>query len=149
MFENMIGKRSEKVLNAVEGGAVKKFAEAIGDAHPIYLDRGYAEGTTYGKNIAPPTFPTVFEYGKIEGLELQRAGLIHGEQQYRYERPLFVGEELRCWLEVEDYREKQGSVGKLGFLAIKSSGESPSGDPIFSSTQVIVITETVRKGMEP
>lgn len=147
MFEKVIGKRSEKVLNTVERGAVKKFADAIGDNHPIYVDRDYGAATRYGKNIAPPTFPRVFEYGTIEGLELPKAGLIHGEQQYHYERPLLVGEDVYCWTEVENYKEKTGASGKMGFLTIKGYGETPSGDPIFTATQVIIITEAVRKEM--
>ena len=38
MLKDTIGKRSEKVKNTIERGAVKKFAEAIGDFSPIYFD---------------------------------------------------------------------------------------------------------------
>ncbi|MFC0613149.1 MaoC family dehydratase N-terminal domain-containing protein [Scopulibacillus daqui] len=145
MFEQVIGTRSKKVCNIVEKGAVKKFAEAIGDPHPIYLDENYAEKTRYKKNIAPPTFPRVFEYGTIPGLELPKAGLIHGEQHYEYRRPLFVGEVLYCYSEVENYYEKQGSQGNLGFLVIKSVGEDELGNEVFTSKQVVVITDAVRK----
>ena len=38
MFTELIGKRSIPVKNVVERGAVRKFAEAIGDTAPIYVD---------------------------------------------------------------------------------------------------------------
>ena len=96
MFKDQIGKQSNKVKNAVEKGAVKKFAEAIGDLHPIYFDEEVGEKSRYKKNIATPTFPRTFDYGVIDGLDLPNKGLIHGEQTFHYVRPLFVGEEIYC-----------------------------------------------------
>lgn len=147
MLEHLIGKRSNKVLNVVERGAVKKFAQAIGDAHPIYIDEEYGTQTRYKNNIAPPTFPMVFDYGEIEGLNIHQAGLIHGEQQFNYQRPLLIGEALTCFQEVENYYERSGSSGTMGFLAIKSSGEDHEGKTVFTSKIVIIITEAVRKEM--
>ncbi|SFA54279.1 Acyl dehydratase [Parageobacillus thermantarcticus] len=147
MFSEYIGRCSNKVKNVVERGAVKKFAEAIGDSHPIYWDEETGKKSRYQRNIAPPTFPRVFDYGAIEGLKLPSKGLIHGEQRFHYERPLYVGEELYCYSKVEDYYEKQSSMGKLGFLVITNYGEDSSGNVIFTSTSTIIITETVRKAM--
>ena len=147
MFAEHIGKCSNKVKNVVERGAVKKFAEAIGDPHPIYWDEETGKKSRYQRNIAPPTFPRVFDYGVIEGLKLPSKGLIHGEQRFHYERPLFVGEELYCYAKVEDYYEKQSSMGELGFLVITNYGEDPYGSVIFTSTSTIIITEAVRKAM--
>ncbi|QPA32591.1 MaoC family dehydratase N-terminal domain-containing protein [Thermaerobacillus caldiproteolyticus] len=147
MFTEHIGKCSNKVKNIVERSAVKKFAEAIGDPNPIYWDEETGKKSRYKNNIAPPTFPRVFDYGVIDELKLPSKGLIHGEQIFHYERPLLVGEEIICYSKVEDYYEKKGSIGKLGFLVIKSYGEDPSGQIIFTSTQTIIITEAVRKAM--
>ncbi|GLH62529.1 MaoC family dehydratase N-terminal domain-containing protein [Parageobacillus sp. G301] len=147
MFAEHIGKCSNKVKNVVERGAVKKFAEAIGDPHPIYWDEETGKRSRYKTNIAPPTFPRVFDYGVIEGLKLPSKGLIHGEQRFHYERPLYVGEELYCYSKVEDYYEKKSSMGELGFLVITNYGEDPSGNVIFTSTSTIIITEAVRKAM--
>lgn len=142
MFEQSIGKRSRTVKNMVERGAVKKFAEAIGDPHPIFMDE-----ESYSRNMAPPTFPRVFDYGVIEGLDLPKKGLIHGEQNYHYERPLYVGEEILCYAEVEDYYERSGKSGDMGFLKVKRYGEDLEGQLIFSEEQVIIITEAVRREM--
>lgn len=148
MYKHMIGKRSEKVLNTVERGAVKKFAESIGDEHPLYLDPEYGKKSRYGRNIAPVTFPRVFDYGEVKGLNRPSAGLIHGEQRYHYERPLYVGEDIYCYAEVKDYYEKTGGSGKMGFLVVDNNGEDLDGNTIFTSTSVVIITEAVRKEME-
>lgn len=140
-----MAKKSAKVKNIVERGAVKKFAEAIGDLHPIYYDEEVGEKSRYKKNIAPPTFPRVFDYGVIEGLHLPNKGLIHGEQSFHYNRPLFVGEEIYCYTTIKNYFEKKGSFGEMGFLVIENIGEDAAGKVIFSSTSTVIISEAVRK----
>lgn len=145
MFSDQVGKRSTKVKNVVERGAVKKFAEAIGDLHPIYFDEETGRNTRFRNNIAPPTFPRTFDYGVIEGFNLPNKGLIHGEQTFHYERPLVVGEEILCYSEVKKYFEKKGNFGEMGFLILESFGEDLAGNTIFSSTSTVVISEAVRK----
>ncbi|MCM3690593.1 MaoC family dehydratase N-terminal domain-containing protein [Neobacillus niacini] len=145
MFSNQVGKRSNKVKNDVERGAVKKFAEAIGDLHPIYFDVEVGRNSRFKNNIAPPTFPRTFDYGVIDRLNLPTKGLIHGEQTFHYERPLVVGEEILCYSEVKKYFEKKGNFGEMGFLVLESFGEDLAGNTIFSSTSTIVISEAVRK----
>ncbi|WP_201715010.1 MaoC family dehydratase N-terminal domain-containing protein [Rossellomorea arthrocnemi] len=145
MFQSYIGKRSTPVENSVEKGAVRKFAEAIGDPHPIYVDEMAGKHSSYGGNIAPPTFPRVFDYGTIEGFHLPNVGLIHGEQSFHYERPLKVGESIQCFTEIKDYYERDGTGGKLGFLVIEDVGEDLRGKRIFTSQAIVIITEEVRK----
>jgi acyl dehydratase len=145
LFSDQVGKRSTRVKNVVERGAVKKFAEAIGDLHPIYFDEETGRNSRFQNNIAPPTFPRTFDYGVIEGLNLPNKGLIHGEQTFHYERPLMVGEEILCYSEVKKYFEKKGNFGEMGFLVLESFGKDLAGNTIFSSTSTVVISEAVRK----
>lgn len=141
MFKEHIGKQSNKVKNIVERGAVKKFAETIGDLHPIYIDEEAGKKSRYQNNIAPPTFPIVFDFGVIEGFTLPIKGLIHGEQSYHYERPILVGEEVYCYTVIKNYLEKSG----MGFLMMENNGEDRSGNVIFHSKMTVIITEAVRK----
>lgn len=143
----MIGKQSNKVKNTIERGIVKRFVEAIGDPHPIYIDEEVGLKSIYGKNIVPPTFPRVLDYGEIKGLKLPENGLIHGEQRYYYERPLFVDEEINCFSEVKSYVEKKGSNGRIGILEIINYGEDQEGKLIFTEEMLTIITEAVREAM--
>jgi acyl dehydratase len=145
MFQSYIGKRSTSVENCVEKGAVRKFAEAIGDLNPIYVDEEAGKRSRYRGNIAPPTFPRVFHYGTIEGFHLPNVGLIHGEQSFHYERPLKVGECIQCYTKIKDYYERKGSGGTLGFLVIEDIGEDSGGKRIFTSEAIVIITEAVRE----
>lgn len=145
MFKAFIGKRSNSVKNVVERGAVKKFAEAIGDCHPIFVDEEFGKQTRYKQNIAPTTFPRVFDYGKIENFYLPNVGLIHGEQIFEYKRPLFVGETIYCYTEIKDYYEKKGGHGFMGFLVLSDNGEDQDGNLVFTAKSIVIITEEVRK----
>lgn len=147
MLKETVGLSSAKVKNIVERGAVKKFAEAIGDLAPIYIDEEVGSNSRYGRNIAPPTFPITLDYGQIPELKLPSKGLIHGEQIYHYKRPLFVGENVYCYTKIKDYYEKRGSQETLGFLETVRYGEDSEGKLIFTEERVIIINEAVRKGM--
>jgi acyl dehydratase len=146
-LERFIGRRSGPVANVIEKGAVRKFAEAIGDPNPLYVDEAAAKASRYGGLIAPPTFPRTFEYGEVEGLGPPGQGYIHGEHRIRYERPLLVGEEISCYAEVKDYYEKEGREGVLGFLISERVGESLQGEIIFTMLDTAILTPAMRKGL--
>jgi acyl dehydratase len=148
MWQDQVGSRSNVEVNLVEKGAVRKFAEAIGDLNPLYIDEAVAEKSRYGRLMAPPTFPRTFSYGVIEGLKLPKAGLIHGEQRFYYERPLWVGDEVACYTVLKDFYEKKGSRGVMSFLVFERVGEDANGERVFMTEEILIVTEAVRKGME-
>lgn len=147
LYAEVVGSRSQPMRNLVERGAVRRFAEAIADPNPLYVDEKVAEQSRYGALLAPPTFPRTFDYGRIEGLELPSAGLIHGEFRISYERPLLVGEELLCRMELKDSYDKQGRRGLLGFLVFERTGEDRYGERVFTTNDVVVVTDAVRRGI--
>ena len=148
LFREFVGLSSEPVRNLVERGAVRRFAEAIASPSPLYVDEEAASSSRYGSLLAPPTFPRTFDYGRIEGLELPPAGLIHGEFRISYERPLLVGDEVLCRMQLKDSYDKQGRGGLLGFLVFERTGESPDGQRVFTTNDVVVVTESVRPGIQ-
>jgi acyl dehydratase len=147
LYEPFVGLRSEPVKNLVERGAVRRFAEAIADPSPLYTDEEAARESRYGGLIAPPTFPRTLDYGRIEGLQLPPAGLIHGEFRISYERPLLVGEEVFCRMHLKESYDKRGRRGLLGFLVFERTGEDPRGERIFTTNDTVVVTEAVRGGI--
>jgi acyl dehydratase len=146
-LERFIDQRSEPIVNVVEREAVRKFAEAVDDPNPLYVDEEAAKASRYGGLIAPPTFPRTFDYGEVEGIGSPGQGFIHGEHQIRYERPLFVGEEVQCYAEVKDYYEKEGREGALGFLISERVGESSDGERIFAMLDTAVLTPGMRESL--
>lgn len=79
---------------------VREFATAIGDQNPVYHDVAVAQSLGHPDLVAPPTFAfsvtfraLVESIGDPE-LNLDYSRVVHGEQQFVYERPLCVGDEV-------------------------------------------------------
>jgi len=147
LYERFVGRPSRPVWNVVGREAVRLFAEAIADPSPLYRDEEVASRSRYGRLLAPPTFPRTFDYGRVEGPELPPAGLIHGEFRISYKRPLLVGDEVLCCMQLKDSYDKEGRRGLLGFLLFERTGEDPEGNPVFTTNDTVVVTEAVRRGI--
>jgi len=144
MYDEFVGARSEATPNWVERGAVRRFAEAIGDANPLYTDEDAAKRGRYGRMIAPLTFPITFDHGEIPGLALPPAGLIHGQQSFDYTRPLYVGEAVSCYQQLESSYDRRGGQGLMTFLVFKSVGMDEAGATIYTMSATLIVTEAVR-----
>ncbi|MFL5298879.1 MAG: MaoC family dehydratase N-terminal domain-containing protein, partial [Anaeromyxobacteraceae bacterium] len=57
--KSLIGRESEPAVHEVERGAIRRFAEAIGDPNPIYVEEEAARQAGHSTVVAPPTFPFV------------------------------------------------------------------------------------------
>jgi acyl dehydratase len=128
LSSDLIGRESEMVLFEVERGAIRKFAEAVQDQTPACV-RG---------DIAPPTFPTTFRM-TIPGLTFDLARVLHGAQEYRYQRPLRAGDRLRCQMRVANIYRRHGSLGEMTFLILAMEGLDESGSPVFTATTTAIL----------
>ncbi len=142
--QRFVGVWSTPVLNVVEKGAVRKFADAIGDPNPIYRDEAYAATTRFGRIVAPPTFSRTFDYGALPGCELEQDGLIHGEQTFHYHRPLFVGDELLCSFRLADMSFRTSADGKMVFLIYEQRGVTKVGEEVFTERMTVISREEVK-----
>lgn len=137
----LIGKSSHPVANDIEKGAIRRFAEAIGDPNPLYRDEDFAKNTRYGNIIAPPTFSRTFEYGEIEGLAMPKEGLIHGEQEFTYAHPIFVGDVIYCSRRLVNVYERNGKSGKMTFVVFEQEGRNQAGRRCFTALSTVIIRE--------
>jgi len=128
LSSDLIGRESETVLFEVERGAIQKFADAVQDQTPECV-RG---------DLAPPTFPTTFRM-TIPGLTFDLARVLHGSQEYRYERPLRAGDRVHCRVRVADVYQRKGRLGEMTFLILVMDGSDDSGNPIFSGTTTAIL----------
>jgi hypothetical protein len=128
LTSDLIGRVSEVVVFDVERGAIRKFADAVQDQTPACL-RG---------DVAPPTFPTTFRM-TVPGLTFDLARVLHGAQEYRYERPLRADDRVRCRVRVADLYRRQGRLGEMTFLILAMEGTDESGSPIFTGTTTAIL----------
>ena len=119
--------------------SIREFADAIGDPHPAY--RGPSA-------IAPPTYQTKlnFLYGPAmladPELGLNYAMVVHGDQEYTYNRPIRAGDVLIGKPRIAEIFAK----GRNEFLVTEASIETPSGEKIGVARSTIVSRGTAQEG---
>ena len=138
---SLIGRQGEPVVHEVEKGAIRSFAEAIGDPNPIYVDEVAARAAGYASLVAPPTFPVALASNERfrHSLDLGTRSIIHGEQQFEYARPIVAGDRITVRSKVADVQERAGSSGAMDVLVIEDEGRDDKGELIFRTRAMLIL----------
>ncbi len=139
--KNAIGRSSPPTLNEVEKGAIRRFAEALGDYNPIYYDEEYARASGYPTIVAPPTFPASF-HSAADLRELLGVGirsLLHAEQAFDYERPILSGDRIYVSTRVSEVLERLGPAGRMDVAVIEDEGRDEEGNLVFKARRTLVV----------
>jgi acyl dehydratase len=136
----LIGTSTASFAVEVEKGAIRRFAEAIGDSSEIYFDEAFARSLGYAGIVAPPTFPTTFRPPSkpawAQGLDEGR--ILAGEQGFRYLRPIVAGDRLQCELRLADVQDKLSSKGSMELMIQDLIVTAPSGDMVCINRRVVI-----------
>ena len=112
----------------IEEGMIKRFAEAVEDENPLYYDTEFAQKSSFGGVVAPPTF--VFEWNHHEAqadISLPER-LIRAGNEYEFIRPLRLGDIITCKSRISDVYQKQGQSGTMVFIICESSYTNQRGE---------------------
>lgn len=143
--KSLIGLEGTPMVFEIEKGAIRRFAEAIGDLSPIYLDETAARKSGFAGVVAPPTFATTMnEAAKPlrEKLPLDFKRILHGGMEFEYFAPLTAGMKVSCIARLADVYEKSGGSGKMEFYVIEINGkDSTTGKPVFASRSTVIMKE--------
>jgi len=128
---NQIGKTGEARTYEIERGAIRRFAEAIGDPNPIFNDEHEAHHSRFGTMIAPPTFcrslgspiPSV----QLKGLGDSFRGL-DGGSDWEYLHPIRPGDRITVQSRLADLREAQGRLGPMVFIVMETTYTNQFGE---------------------
>jgi acyl dehydratase len=140
--KSVIGKTTGVYSMEVEKGHIRRFAQAIGDDNPLYLDDDYATQSRYGGITAPPTFPTVFGFEgerPLEGLDINYARLLHGEQEYEYFKPIMAGDTISFSTKITDVTQKEGKSGVMDIITTEMTGHNQNNEKVFAARSTVVI----------
>jgi acyl dehydratase len=137
----LIGRESEPVVHEVEKGAVRRFAEALGDPNPLYQDEGAARAAGHAGLVAPPTFPVALTANERfrHSLDLGTRSVLHGEQQFEYFRPLVAGDRVTVVSRVADVQERVGASGPSDVLVIEDEARDDRGELVFRSRATLIL----------
>jgi acyl dehydratase len=144
---SLIGSETEPYLVEVERGAIRKFAEAIGDPNPLYRDPDYARRFGYEDVLAPPTFPVTFR-APLEPewtRRLDRRRILAGEMRFDYSRPIVAGDQLNISIRFSAVDRASGRSGAMELLRQEIHGRDKSGRPVFVQHRTTIYREARQK----
>jgi acyl dehydratase len=138
---SLIGRESEPVVHEVEKGAIRRFAEALGDPNPIYTDEVAARAAGYTALVAPPTFAVALASNERfrHSLDLGTRSILHGEQQFEYARPLVAGDRITVRSRVADVQERAGASGAMDVIVIEDEGRDEKGETVFKTRAMLIL----------
>jgi acyl dehydratase len=135
----LIGQATPPFVVEVEKGAIRRFAEALGDRNPIRHDEEAARRAGYAGLVAPPTFAASFR-PPVEPpwmALLDRRRVRAGEQGFRLYRPLVSGDRLTCRVALTAVERKQGRSGVLIILTQELTATDAAGALVAVNRRVI------------
>lgn len=143
-LEEQVGRTVTTVEDlVVEPGKVAEFARAIGDDNPAFRDETAAREQGYEAIPAPLTFTRTayFPRNRPDGVGLDhgfdlgfdRSRVVHGEQEYVYERPLYVGDVLSGETTLTDvYERTDSSGGTMTFAVLETVYRDADGEHVLT-----------------
>ena len=145
-----LGKQGPAMVFEVEKGAIKRYAQAIGDDNPLYWDEEYARNSRYGSIIAPPGFfgwaarPIVHEE-EVMGeaiMAVAKAGyarLLDGGIEYEFHRPVRAGDTLVATAKIADFYERVSKSGEKMILTVfESTYLNQNGDLVVKARHTLI-----------
>ncbi|HSK27190.1 MAG TPA: MaoC family dehydratase N-terminal domain-containing protein [Jiangellales bacterium] len=119
---------------------IREFADAIGDPEPAYRDPEAARALGHPDVVAPPTFAVIVAFRGIDaitgdpelGLDFSR--VVHGDQRFRYDRPLRAGDRVTATAVVETVR----SIGGNDILGVRCDLATEDGEAVGSAWSTLV-----------
>lgn len=93
-----VGQRAERT-NTVTQEMVYAFADITGDKNPIHLNKEYAEGTFFKKQVAHGTLLTGL-ISAVLGMQLPGPGAIYVFQDLNFKKPVYFEDEITAFAEV-------------------------------------------------
>lgn len=142
--KSLIGKTGKSFTMPIEWSKVREFARAIRDPNPVYFDPELAKRECGGVPV-PPTFlqAAAFWMGEdsmpTANFDLRR--ILHGEQDFEFLKPVFVGDVLTGTSRIADVYEKEGGRGgKMTFMVTEIEYKNQKGEVVAYARGTLVET---------
>lgn len=138
---NAVGRTSPATLHDVEKGAIRRFAEALGDLNPLYFDHDYARASGFTTVVAPPTFPSSFTAGvDVQALlGVPPRSLLLSEETIEYQRPIVAGDALLVTTRVAEVGERTGAAGRVEVAVLEDEGHDTGGHLVYRARRTFVV----------
>ncbi len=138
---NAVGRSTPPTLNEVEKGAIRRFAESLGDYNPIYFDAEFARASGFQNVAAPPTFPISFNTGADlrELLGVPVRSLLLAELTMDFERPIVAGDRVLVTSRVIEVTDRPGATGRVEVAVLEDEGRDEEGRIVYRARRTYVV----------
>jgi acyl dehydratase len=127
-----IGKTYPAETYAVGREKIREFASAVGETNPLHHDLDAARAAGHRDLVAPPMFAVIYAGRMLEPvlfdpeLAINFAMLVHGGQEFRWDRLVVAGDEISTTAEITDIRQR----GELAFYAFRTDSVNQDGETV-------------------
>ena len=140
--KKFIGYKLKPSVLLLDRTRLQFFAKAIGEQDPVYLDPAAAQAAGYADLPAPPTFLFAAELSGandqlLTDLDIPLVKLLHGEQSFRYIKPVCAGDTVSVESTITDIYDKKG--GKLEFVVKDSRVTNQKVELVAEMRTVLVV----------
>lgn len=120
---------------------VREFARAVGSRDPVSLDHDAAVAAGHTDVVAPPTFAVVVQDLTLAqlladgsaGIDFGR--VVHGDQRFRYSRPIVAGDLLTARMTVTGVK----TLGGNAMVTAESIVRDAAGDHVVTAMSTLVV----------
>ncbi len=126
-----IGVESVPAVHEVSKSDIARFARAIDDPNPLYIDETHARNSRYGRIVAPPTFLRSMEPPlPNETYPIAYPEVLDGGSQWEYFDRVRAGDTITVATEITDLKERKGSLGPMLFVVRETGYTNQTGRPV-------------------
>ncbi|MEU8343296.1 Acyl dehydratase [Actinomadura meyerae] len=134
--------------------SIRYFAEAVGDANPLYTDDAYAREHGYPGVVAPPTL--IFETNQYTGLRRDDDGfaghswhldvpgtrLVRGGNAYTFHRPVRPDDVVTATWRITDITERVNARGQAMLIVTSTATYTDRhGEPLAANEETLIYVE--------
>ena len=162
-IKKLIGTSGSAKLYEVEKGAIRRFADAVGDYSLLYHDEEYARKSKHGSMIAPPGFfgwPLKQGRGSPLSIDIpdelesafEQAGyplslVLDGGMEYEFFLPVYAGDILTAATTVRSLRERSSEAGTIIVAFLDTTYHNQHGI-LVAKQQAMFIRRSLNQGQK-
>ena len=134
-MRSMIGVESGPSVYEIEKGAIRRWADAIGDPNPLYHDEEYARNKGYRSIIAPPAFVAQYGFPVKAGQKQVRITSpltrgLNGGSEYELFKPVQAGDIITSTTKLAELFEREGRLGNMLFVINETTYKNQNGEVV-------------------
>jgi hypothetical protein len=130
-LKQKIGQPWLRMEYPIEGGMVRKYAEAVGDCNPRWQGAG--------AEMPPPMIATLGFECAISALLGLSSAVLHGSTDLEVFAPVNVGDTITVTAIIAAIRERQMSGTNMAFITLQKEYVNQRGEKVASCKQLAMV----------